>query len=441
MERIGRSVLDDREDVLLADDEELLALDLELGAGVLGVEDLVASLTSIGSRLPSSVMRPGPAARIVPSWGFSLAVSGRTMPLLVISSAGVGWMTTRSPSGRSFVVAVAVANVHSSCDGQSRPLGWRSGHRRDRERGGDVLILREDRSNATRPGAAGNPRPCTLEVDPQRLASRCRECQGSLANARSGSQRRAASAGGLIDDRDVRLGVVMGRATGPVPPDEPVTTPSLCRRPPWPARAPRRRAGARARRYRPGRRRGLERHARHPDLDHGSPPTDRQAAARPSRTAVPRTEGDRWLGDRLGRARSEDERQARSAGRRLERRVGERVARQTAGPGAMRRLPASPPASPTGWISGSADGRAGAGLGGPAWPTATRSAGRGRRGLRRRGRGTGEALAGARRAAERRRSRPGGARRARRPHAGMVEAIHDPRTLDSRPGFRGTYRS
>jgi hypothetical protein len=33
-------------------------------------------------------------------------------------------MTTRSPSGRSFVeIAVALANVHSSCDGQGRPSG------------------------------------------------------------------------------------------------------------------------------------------------------------------------------------------------------------------------------------------------------------------------------------------------------------------------------
>src|SRR3954454_23516880 len=38
------SVLDDREDVLLGDDEELLPVDLELRAGVLGVEDLVADL-------------------------------------------------------------------------------------------------------------------------------------------------------------------------------------------------------------------------------------------------------------------------------------------------------------------------------------------------------------------------------------------------------------
>src|SRR6478735_6843665 len=57
---------------------------------------------------------------ISPSWGFSLAVSGRTIPLLVISSRALGLMTTRSPSGRSFV-AVALANVLSSCFGQGRP--------------------------------------------------------------------------------------------------------------------------------------------------------------------------------------------------------------------------------------------------------------------------------------------------------------------------------
>src|SRR5215510_4660932 len=40
----GRLAADDREDVLLADDEEVLVVDLELRAGVLGVEDLVALL-------------------------------------------------------------------------------------------------------------------------------------------------------------------------------------------------------------------------------------------------------------------------------------------------------------------------------------------------------------------------------------------------------------
>src|SRR3954470_7684713 len=38
------SSVDDREDVLLTDDEQLIAFDLEFGAGVLRVEDLVADL-------------------------------------------------------------------------------------------------------------------------------------------------------------------------------------------------------------------------------------------------------------------------------------------------------------------------------------------------------------------------------------------------------------
>src|SRR4029077_10051017 len=76
----------------------------------------------MGSRLPSSGIRPGPAARISPSWGFSLAVSGRTMPLLVISSRALGRTTTRSPNGLSFFEAVALANVLPSCDG-ARPSG------------------------------------------------------------------------------------------------------------------------------------------------------------------------------------------------------------------------------------------------------------------------------------------------------------------------------
>src|SRR6266550_1669117 len=45
------SALDDRQNVLLADDEEVVTLDLELGPGVLGVEDLVALLDVHGLAL------------------------------------------------------------------------------------------------------------------------------------------------------------------------------------------------------------------------------------------------------------------------------------------------------------------------------------------------------------------------------------------------------
>src|SRR6266550_2189830 len=81
------------------------------------------------SRLPSSRIRPGPADRIVPSWGFSLAVSGRTMPLLVISSRADGWITTRSPSGRSFVAeTVAVAGRERGLIGIDAIAHQRDGH-------------------------------------------------------------------------------------------------------------------------------------------------------------------------------------------------------------------------------------------------------------------------------------------------------------------------
>src|SRR4249919_1546659 len=45
------SVRDDRQDVLLADDEKLVTVDLELGPGVLRVEDLVAALDVHGLAL------------------------------------------------------------------------------------------------------------------------------------------------------------------------------------------------------------------------------------------------------------------------------------------------------------------------------------------------------------------------------------------------------
>src|SRR5256712_8155634 len=60
------------------------------------------SLSSTGMRWPVSGCRsPGPTARTLPSCGFSLAVSGRTIPLFVISSRSRPLTTTREPSGLS----------------------------------------------------------------------------------------------------------------------------------------------------------------------------------------------------------------------------------------------------------------------------------------------------------------------------------------------------
>src|SRR5664279_2953472 len=56
-------------------------------------------LTSRGTRLPLSSTRPGPIARTLPSWGFSLAVSGMTRPEAVVCSASSGLTTIRSSRG------------------------------------------------------------------------------------------------------------------------------------------------------------------------------------------------------------------------------------------------------------------------------------------------------------------------------------------------------
>src|SRR4029079_16574757 len=62
-----------------------------------------------GMRWPVSGWRsPGPTARTRPSWGFSFAVSGRPMPLFVISSRSRALIATREPSGLSLVFVLEV---------------------------------------------------------------------------------------------------------------------------------------------------------------------------------------------------------------------------------------------------------------------------------------------------------------------------------------------
>src|SRR5689334_14135943 len=67
--------------------------------------------TSSGTRLPLSSMRPGPTATTVPSWGFSLAVSGMTRPEAVVVSASLAWTTTRSSSGLMLTLVAVVTSV------------------------------------------------------------------------------------------------------------------------------------------------------------------------------------------------------------------------------------------------------------------------------------------------------------------------------------------
>src|SRR5581483_2160094 len=61
------------------------------------------SARSIGMNLPLSSRLPGPTARTRPRCGFSFAVSGSTMPLLVTSSSSRTSTIRRSPSGFRFI--------------------------------------------------------------------------------------------------------------------------------------------------------------------------------------------------------------------------------------------------------------------------------------------------------------------------------------------------
>src|SRR4051812_14613357 len=65
--------------------------------------------TSSGTRLPLSSIRPGPTAMTLPSWGFSLAVSGITRPDAVVASASLAWTTILSSSGLMFTLTAVTS--------------------------------------------------------------------------------------------------------------------------------------------------------------------------------------------------------------------------------------------------------------------------------------------------------------------------------------------
>src|SRR5262245_46309212 len=67
---------------------------------------LSPDLSPMGWSLPSSPLAPGPAATNWPVCGFSAAVSGMMMPPLVLSSSSSRLTTTRSWSGRNFMISL-----------------------------------------------------------------------------------------------------------------------------------------------------------------------------------------------------------------------------------------------------------------------------------------------------------------------------------------------
>ena len=94
---------DDAEDVGFVDDEDFLAVDFDFGAAVFGDEDFVALLDGELDDLAVVILPPVPRPTTSASWGFSLAVSGRTMPPALFSSASRRFTRTRWPSGLMLV--------------------------------------------------------------------------------------------------------------------------------------------------------------------------------------------------------------------------------------------------------------------------------------------------------------------------------------------------
>src|SRR5581483_11681775 len=107
------------------------------------------SLTSTGRRLPSSVRRPGPTAITRPCCGFSLAVSGRTIPPLDTSSRSEGLSSRRSASGLTLVANATAIVVSSALDVRDRDAVIDRGHARRRPGRALRLLLLGPRSDSS----------------------------------------------------------------------------------------------------------------------------------------------------------------------------------------------------------------------------------------------------------------------------------------------------
>ena len=82
----GAGAVDDAHEVGLLHDHELLAIELDLGAGPFAEQHAVAGLDVERLDLAVLAAAPGPTATTSPSIGFSLAVSGMMIPPAVFSS-------------------------------------------------------------------------------------------------------------------------------------------------------------------------------------------------------------------------------------------------------------------------------------------------------------------------------------------------------------------
>src|SRR5579863_8208006 len=101
---LGRRFLEHSHDVGLFHDQDLLTVDLDLGARPLAEQHAIADLEIDRDELAGTVAAPtGPTATISPCEGFSWAVSGMMMPPADFASGSIRSTTTQSCSGRNFI--------------------------------------------------------------------------------------------------------------------------------------------------------------------------------------------------------------------------------------------------------------------------------------------------------------------------------------------------
>ena len=95
-----------RQNVALAEDLVLFAVDFDFGAAVLAVDDFVADFDRELAAVAAIEQLAGADGDDLAALRLLLAASGSTMPPAVTSSASRGSTTTRSSSGRSLILAM-----------------------------------------------------------------------------------------------------------------------------------------------------------------------------------------------------------------------------------------------------------------------------------------------------------------------------------------------
>src|SRR3954451_2062000 len=137
------------------------------------------SATSSGTRWPLSSSLPSPTARTLPFWGFSFAVSGRTMPLTVVSSSSTALTIRRSPRGLSFITREPPLS-RVTCESSLALGGWEC-----------QICAPFYEVRANRQGVVGTLRRRVPRRRRRAVADDRRRSAGSRWAARAGRRRRA----------------------------------------------------------------------------------------------------------------------------------------------------------------------------------------------------------------------------------------------------------